>query len=206
MARIKEKDMFTGFWNKARKDILWTVQFFFVSLIAIWIVSLALNGILSKAYPNGITIFSDMRCLVGIVPDDGSGCIKKTTNQTIEELNKYKALSEELQTKLNFISGIEDKWNNIHLFTTKVYNNSSDVTSGIKYPSLLNGAKWSNAWCYWQPETSAIEFKITLGTVTFGNDIKWRRIPEKELEAANVSLVEIEATRLLCQWPEGVKS
>ena len=199
---------------------------------AMLIVAIVLYGVLTKLLPPGDPAWADLRCFVGLSLQGDQECWAKRMERREAELEaerereraEYARLRQEQEEALQKVSQraseldasrrklddqlkkaevIEERWNNINLFTTKVFMHGF-VHTGVEYPSIIKGQLWVKSWCYFTEETgSAVSRQITLGKAT-PSGIAWSELSDAELKDAGMTQDNIKAANALCVCPAEV--
>lgn len=102
--------------QRLRKNILWTLQFIMVIIVAIWIGSLAVGAILSKVYPDGVPYLSDIRCAIGFPSQmDGQPCIQTALREALAQAKlEREALQREKQKVITEGKAAREKLRKAH--------------------------------------------------------------------------------------------
>jgi hypothetical protein len=151
----------------------------------------------------------DVRCHFG-VPAEGSTCV----SDMISALNASRVAVEEERDQLQQeIEGYRQRQRDLEALNGTVENYSlfhkeqlrfGEVTTGIRFESVLSPEAWSRAWCYLVPSNSsgALRPHIELGIQEAGRAIQWSSLSDGELSDLDLSRGQIERAREHCKFPE----
>jgi hypothetical protein len=79
------------------------------------------------------------------------------------------------------------------------------VTTGVRFPSILEPERWERAWCYVSRDVDGpVDPRIDVGIQNFGEAIQWAQARDPHLAEVGISRAQFEDARENCAFPDAM--